>query len=160
MKKQNGIWLNSARLILPVAAVWLHPHAAPATIRMVTNLDDSGPGSLRSNIVVSAANDTINFAVTGTIGLHSEIVIDHSLTIAGGGIAVDGLQGNYRLLNISPNITVTISNLAFSSAYSPTDGGAIYNLGVTTINNCSFSRNRANAGNGGAIDNGGTVTVP
>ena len=43
-------------------------HARADTIT-VTNTNDSGPGSLRQALADANSGDTINFAVTGTIGL-------------------------------------------------------------------------------------------
>ena len=41
----------------------------PANVITVTNTNDSGPGSLRQALADANDGDTINFAVTGTIGL-------------------------------------------------------------------------------------------
>jgi pectate lyase len=57
--------------------------AAGATVR-VTNLNDSGPGSLRA--AVAGGNRTVVFDVAGTIDLTSEITIRDSFT------TVDGLS--------------------------------------------------------------------
>src|SRR6476469_2715822 len=59
----------------------------PASItRFVTNLNDSGTGSLRDAIAISASGDTINFSVTGTITLTSdELSVNHNLNIIGPG---------------------------------------------------------------------------
>ena len=43
----------------------------PANVITVTNTNDSGFGSLRQALADANNGDTINFAVTGTIGLTS-----------------------------------------------------------------------------------------
>src|SRR5215471_17464938 len=58
-------------------------HAATLT---VTNLADSGPGTLRERIASAAAGDTINFGVVGKITLASELTISQNLTIRGPGV--------------------------------------------------------------------------
>ena len=55
----------------------------------VTNTNDSGPNSLRQALANANDGDTINFAVTGTIGLTSgELLVAKSVTISGPGIAI------------------------------------------------------------------------
>jgi hypothetical protein len=56
-----------------------------ATIWTVTTLADSGAGSLRDRIASSSGGDTIQFSVTGVIGLNSSITIPHALTVEGPG---------------------------------------------------------------------------
>jgi predicted outer membrane repeat protein len=62
----------------------------------VTNANDSGPGSLRQALADANDGDTIDFAVTGTIGLTSgELVVDKNITISGPGakqLSVDANQ--------------------------------------------------------------------
>src|SRR5262245_20821974 len=62
----------------------LEDRSLPSTFT-VTNLLDSGAGSLRAAVSAANANpgaDTIDFATTGTIGLTSgELLITDSLTI-------------------------------------------------------------------------------
>ncbi|MDZ7733874.1 MAG: pectate lyase [Acidimicrobiia bacterium] len=64
-------------------------------VAIVTNLDDSGPGSLRHAVTTASGPRTVTFEIAGTIDLESPlaIVADH-LTIAGqtspGGITLRG----------------------------------------------------------------------
>ncbi len=50
-------------------------------VYIVTNLDDSGPGSFRD--AVSKSNRTVVFAVSGVINIKSRIVVSDHITIAG-----------------------------------------------------------------------------
>ena len=77
------------RALVGTASVLLAVDSTFATTFTVTNLNDSGSGSLRDTIAAANSGDTIVFAVTGTIALSSpEILIDKDLTINGpaGGI--------------------------------------------------------------------------
>ena len=83
---RHWLWraLRPALLLaaLPLAALGALPGAARATTRTVTNLADSGAGSLRATIAAATDGDTINFAVSGAITLTSgELLINHDLTI-------------------------------------------------------------------------------
>ena len=82
-----------ALFALGLAAV---THAATFT---VTNLNDSGAGSLRDAVAqanLNAGADTIDFAVTGTITLTSGLIRIESgpLTIVGPGAANLTIDGN------------------------------------------------------------------
>ncbi len=91
----------------------------------VTNLGDTGPGSLRQTILDAPAGSTITFApgVTGTVGVYEKITIDKSLTIVGPGSSklilrnargegVDTGSGvDNRIFYLTANVPVTISGL-------------------------------------------------
>src|SRR6266700_7287584 len=84
----------------------------------VTNTNDSGPGSLRQAVADANDSDTIDFAVTGTIGLTSgELLVDKSIIISGPGADNLALDGNAisRVFHIDTNKNVTISALAITN---------------------------------------------
>ena len=155
----------------------------------VTNLADSGTGSLRSAILSSAAGDTVQFAVSGTIALSSELQISHALTVQGanriavqggsgvrafdvfaGGVTLDGLTltgGNLGSLQnggavqYSGSGTLTLSN-CYVTGNSANSAGGLYNIGGTVnLVNCTFANNQAGFGGvAGAVWNqGGTLNV-
>ena len=81
-------------------------NALPANIIVVTNTNDSGPGSLRDALAVANDGDTIDATgVSGTILLTSgELQITHNVTINGPGadnLAVDG-NAQSRVFYINP----------------------------------------------------------
>jgi hypothetical protein len=132
--------------------------AAPANIILVTNTNDSGPGSLRDALAAASDGDTIDATgVSGTILLTSgELEIIHGVTINGPGannLAVDG-NGTDRVFYINPK-TVSIDGLTIGNGASDF-GGGIYNFEATlTVSNCIISGN-----SGGGISNFfGTLTV-
>src|SRR5436189_5750103 len=87
---------------------------ALADIITVTNTNDSGPGSLRQALADVNDGDTINFAVTGTIGLTSgEVLVANSITISGPGASNLAIDGNAKstVFRIASGETVTISGL-------------------------------------------------
>ena len=92
-------------LAVPLTALaLLLPSPATAATHTVTNLADSGPGSLRQTIATASASDFITFATNGTITLTSgELLIEKNLNIIGPGtirtLIVNPPTGNkfYRL---------------------------------------------------------------
>src|SRR6478752_1458696 len=85
---------------------------SPANIIIVTNTNDSGPGSLRQALVDANDGDTIDATgVSGTILLTSgELQITHNVTINGPGanhLAVDG-NGQSRVFeNFASDVTIS-----------------------------------------------------
>jgi hypothetical protein len=142
---------------------------ASATTLSVTNLNDSGAGSFRSQIASAAAGDTIAFAVTGTITLTSgEVSITKALTIAGPGSSVLSISGNNqsRVLLIDDGNSATDSPVAISglriTGGNPTSanppgtcpaptgsGGGIYSNESLTLTNIVVEGNVTQRNGGG-----------
>jgi hypothetical protein len=129
-----------------------------ADIITITNTNDSGPGSLRQALVDANDGDTINFAVTGTIGLTSgELLVDKSITISGPGAKNLAIGGNGKscVFYVASGETVTISALTIISGHTTDNGGGIHNDHATLIlNDCALTDNLAD-NVGGAIYNNG-----
>ena len=102
----------------------LEDRTLPSTFT-VTNLLDTGPGSLRAAVAAANANpgaDDIDFATTGTIALTSgEMDITDSLTINGPGLNSLTVSGNHisRVFGLAGNPTVSIADLMVASALVP-----------------------------------------
>jgi hypothetical protein len=127
---------------------------------MVTNTNDSGPGSLRQALADANDGDTIEFAVSGTIGLTSgELLVDKGITISGPGAENLVVNGNAqdRVFHVTGG-NVTISSLTVTNgdaSENPLGGGGIYNDHSTlTVNNSTISGNLG-GGQGGGICNDG-----
>jgi hypothetical protein len=154
-------------LILALGAFAATP--AHATTFTVTNLSDSGAGSLRQAITdanAAAGADNITFSISGTITLASTLptVTDAAgLTMDGTGQTLT-ISGNnaVRVLQVAVNASLTVKNLTIANGDASSDlGGGIDNSGVTTVVNSTLSGNSATSGFGGAINNraNGALTV-
>ncbi|MBW4614044.1 MAG: hypothetical protein KME21_12365 [Desmonostoc vinosum HA7617-LM4] len=153
----------------------------------VTNINDSGTGSLRQ--AISDANaltgkDIIKFEgiftdkVADTITLGgSSLIITDDVSIDGSGAELLTVSGNNasRVFEIRSSATVDIEGLTITKGYisdAPDieydseiyNGGGIFNRGILTVSNSIISGNRSGL-YGGGIDNGdiyntgGTLTI-
>jgi len=150
-------WLLELALV-----VWSAPSLA-ATL-FVSNLNDSGPGSLRDTIAAANSGDTINFSARGTITITSApLTISKNLTIGGPGgdalaITCGGSSG--RALEISSG-NVTISGLTVRNCAGP-DGCALYvDAGASaTVSSCILLSNIVTGSYIGAcVSSAGTLTL-
>jgi hypothetical protein len=160
-------------LAITLACFPAAPRAQAQTTVTVTNLNDSGPGSLRAAITNAASGQStiINFAsgLSGTIPLASTLSVcnGQTLTIQGpvaSQIAVSG-QNNVQVFNICSGTSVTISGLtiekglfAGGNGAGLDGGGGIENYGTLTMTKSTVSGNAA-GGQGGGINNLGILTV-
>ncbi|NIP94475.1 MAG: hypothetical protein GWO24_13935, partial [Akkermansiaceae bacterium] len=118
---------------------------------VVTNTDDSGPGSLREEIAEAAPGDTVTFASSlggATIFLTSgQLVVDKDLTIDGSGlvspVTVDAgeADASQRVALVTAGVSVVIDTLILTGGVTPRapgsvnveHGGGIHNAGSLTI---------------------------
>jgi hypothetical protein len=143
---------------------------------IVANTNDSGLGSLRAAITAAVKGDTVDLSNLGgqTIELTSgEVVLNKSLTIQGtiapnAPVTIDGVFS--RVFEVDGTGTnVALNNLDLSNGDGRADnpasagavdgqGGAIWNGGTLTLTTCNLSGNQS-ATQGGAIWNGGTLIL-
>jgi CSLREA domain-containing protein len=155
------------------------PNAPQGFLFTVTTLDDHNDfrcdGSdctLREAIQAAnnaATDDTIDFAVTGTIDLESALPgISDSVTIEGPGAQMLTVRahtgGPYRIFDVTTTGTVTISGLTITGGLGTGGGIRNFSTGTVNVNNCIIRGNGFNFSSGGlgaAISNGtgGTLKV-
>ncbi len=129
---------------------------------IITNLNDSGSGSLRQAIQNGFWPEPHVFdpALTGVIAFTSgQLFVGSQFNLSGPGggkIALSG-ENSYRLFEIASGVDVTISGLTLKAGHRNAEvlgdplgyGGAIYNRGNLTLNDCVITNNKARTG--GAI---------
>jgi hypothetical protein len=153
----KGIHFSRIGLVLLLCTTAMQARAA--TI-MVTNTNDSGPGSLRQALVNANDGDTINFAITGTITLTSDgLLIAKNVTISGPGadqLSIDGSQGDFVFV-VDPEKTAVIAGLTIRNGQL-----GIGNVGALTVSNCAITGNSfgglSNVANGQTSTNA-TLTI-
>ncbi|WP_028982414.1 choice-of-anchor Q domain-containing protein [Sporocytophaga myxococcoides] len=159
--------MKKRRLIFTLALLcFLGIVKSHATKLTVTNIDDEGPGTLRSTVNNASAGDTIIFspAVYNSKILLSEgpLTISQNLVILGPGqekLSISGSNG-WSVLNIAPAVTAFISGITITEGniqpYDNNDlhSGAIYSQGNLTMEFVSIKGNTA-----GAIYNSGSLTL-
>jgi len=159
--------------------------SASSNTDIVTNVSDSGPGSLRDTIANANPGDTITFAPNlGPIVLTSgELLISTTLTISGptGGSQTISGGGQNRVFEVAPDAHVAFANLTITNGQAPTgnfvpygndpigSGGGVLNRGDLAISNSNILDNVAGTGtgtnlncavgSGGGIANTGTLTI-
>ncbi|MFN2141176.1 MAG: carbohydrate binding domain-containing protein [Candidatus Promineifilaceae bacterium] len=119
----------------------------PPTEITVTNLNNSGPGSLRQALADIAIGGTITFdpaLAGGTLPLTSgPLVPGHSVTVdaaAAPGITLDG-GGVDRVLIVDPGLDVSLAHLNVAHGYGWQLAGGILNNGNLTLDHVAVSGN-------------------
>ncbi|QBB69241.1 hypothetical protein ELE36_01960 [Pseudolysobacter antarcticus] len=159
-----GTYVVTASISGPAAPVSYNlSNVAPL---IVTNLNDSGPGSLRQTLIDVGSGGGVAFQIglTGTITLTTgQLAINKSVSIFGPGARVITVSGNNaaRVFTIGA-ATVSISGLTVSNGSAASGAGIQINGGTVSLTDMSIVNNVALSGSlGGGIDNesGGVVTI-
>jgi predicted outer membrane repeat protein len=144
---------------------------------VVTNVSDSGEGSLRRAIldanarsgpdVISFDSDHGTFAVPRTIRLTGPLpVLTEDVTINGyiedrlwqaTGVTVSG-GGAWRVFEVAEGVKATIESITVAEASAP-HGGGVLNRGELVIKGMTFLNNAAEHEGGGLANRGGKLTV-
>ena len=171
-------WTTNLTIVTPTNTSTFHTYGiALRQPFLVTTNSDAGLGSLRQaalDATVLGVTSTIIFATNlsgQTITLtNGEIVLSNNVTIdasgLGSGLTISG-NNNSRILQVDSGQTVFMRGLTFTSgngvgAVDNGFGGAVLNLGMLTVDECTFNGNQANnepGFGGGGIFNYGTLTA-
>ena len=110
------------------------------TVVHVTNLNDSGTGSLRS--AVSSKNRIVVFDVAGEIDLQSDLVIKDNITIAGQTAPYPGITLRYYTVRPGANNIIRFIRIRRGEEKDVNDGAdALWqkNKTLMMLDHCSFS---------------------
>jgi predicted outer membrane repeat protein len=140
--------------------------AMQADAETVSSCDQSG---LTDAIGRAGNRGTVQFTSDCTITLSSTIALSQSVTIDGNGYQVTISGGNaVQVFEVNPGVNVTLNDLTIADGVASADqsgnqlGGGIYNSGMLTVSNSTFTGNSTGSisGSGGAgIYSTGVLTV-
>jgi len=171
IRQSTGAFLEIALVLIAICVSANHARAASYA---VSNLSNSGAGSLRA-AVISANSDGVDsdisfdatfFATLKTItltGSQLDLGSNGTLSITGPAAGVEISGGSaVRVLAVGAGANVTLTGLTILRGKADT-GAGIHNSGTVTVNNCTLSINAATdpiaSGYGGGLYNLGTATV-
>jgi hypothetical protein len=138
---------------------------------VVTNLDDSGDGSLRDALARVAEDGTITFdpgLAGGTMTLSSgQLVIDSSVTVDAAAAApvTISADGSSRVVQVASGAKVALADLVLRDGVAAPQGGGILNLGDLSLERVLVTDNLENSTGtnfdlgGGGIYNGDGATL-
>lgn len=156
-------------LIALIAAGFGSLSSNQAATITITNINDSGPGSLRQALVDANDGDTIQFVDSRPLRIDltsGELLVNKSVTITATSaklvVSRAGSAPPFRIFHIAPGKNVSISRLNILNGATQTSGGGIYNdHAALTLNSCLISGNSASAGGGGGgvYNNDASLTI-
>ncbi|HSH38803.1 MAG TPA: choice-of-anchor Q domain-containing protein [Chthoniobacterales bacterium] len=158
----DGTVRRSLTLLAFVAIVALGRTTASAATFIVTNLNDSGTGSFRQAFNDARRDDTIEFAVTGTITLTTFSLSTAAVNLKVRGPGADRLtingNGLFRVFDLEASVTMSGLTIRNGDTTRQTlfnrRGAGIYNTGLLVLNDCVIVDN-----SGGAIHNSGFMEI-
>jgi hypothetical protein len=134
--------------------------------------DNNSTGTLRAEIAAANASPGANtiefdpnvFATPLTINLSGSQLeltnISGTQTITGpaAGVTINA-GGQFRDFEVEAGVTASITGVNFTDGTVTGNGGGFYNLGATTLTDCTISGNTATKHSGGGLYNSGTATL-
>jgi len=169
VRGSSQAWANWRRGLIFVLSVCLFADlSASAGTYYVSNLLDSGPGSLRQAILdcnVAGEGSILVTNLVGTIALSDElpaISANTWLEVRGSNqVSIDGRK-QVRVLTINPRVQCTLKQWTIRGGSATNiGGGGILNFGNLTLIGCVIAENSAGenlcSGCNGAVANGGGI---
>jgi Domain of unknown function (DUF4347) len=159
-------WTGQPSLSAPLSAWTQATYNHLLATFAVTNVNDSGAGSLRQAIIDAngaAGADVINFTglftdtapdiITLTSG---QLEITGDLTISGTGAPLLTISGNNasRVFQVNPNVNAAIGGVTITQGKADVGGGVLNNGGSLAVVNSTFSSNVATQVGGGLFNSG------
>ena len=141
----GGSTLEKVRAVIPVTTALV---TSGITLgQLVSNVNDSGAGSLRQAIASAAAGQTIAFALPipstiAVVAASGPYVLNKTLQIYGPGQNLLTITGNdaVELFTVRTNTHAAIAGVSLTHGASP-NGGAILNRGYLTIDSSTIAFN-------------------
>jgi CSLREA domain-containing protein len=162
----TSLILLTGLVVTPAQTVYAATYTVNSLADTYDGVCDAGNCTLREAITKAnstAAADTIQFSVSGTITITADLP---SVLSAGGSLTIDGSGQNvdvsgagiHRVLSVASGARLNLNNLDIRNGYTSVSGAGIYNSGLLTLQGGTLSHNRADD-HGGAIYSTGTLTI-